>query len=341
MSGNASYHLSNCSILAVTTVEAPEIVTSAELDTALAPAYTETRTVAGQLERLAGVKQRRWFPADEDFTDGAVEAGRRALHTAGISPEQVGLVINASVTRPHLEPGISAKVHAELGLPRNCMDFDVTNACLGVVNGMQIAGTMIDAGQIRYGLIVASESSRQMQEATIKRLNAGGATKSDVKQAFATMTLGSGAVAILIGPTDAHPEGHRLLGGITRAGTEHHRLCVGSMDGMRTEASKLFREGIDLALDAYTESAEDGWDWKDMDWYVAHQTSTAHIATLAQRLGKPLEKFPTTISEYGNIGPAAMPYTLGTFQDQFATGDRLLLMGIGSGLNASFVEVQW
>lgn len=341
MSGNASYRLNNCSILAVSAVEAPEVVTSDQLDELLAPAYAETRTPRGQLERLAGVRERHWFPADADFTDGAVEAGRLALTQGGVAAEQVGIVINASVTRPHLEPGISAKVHAELGLPRNCMDFDVTNACLGVVNSMQIAGTMIDAGQIEYALIVASEGSRQMQESTIDRLNAGGATKAAVKQAFATMTLGSGAVGMVLGPADRHPEGHRVIGGITRAGTEHHKLCVGSMEGMRTEATKLFHEGIDLATAAYEEANADGWDWKGMDWYVTHQTSTAHIAAISARLGEPLTKFPMTIAEYGNIGPAAMPYTLGLNQHRFTSGQRVLLMGIGSGLNASFVEVAW
>lgn len=341
MTQNASYRLKNVSLLSVSTVEAPEVVTSDDLDAMLAPAYAETRTPPGQLARLAGVEERRWYPKDMDFTDGAVEAGRLALEQAGITADQVGLVINASVTRPHLEPGISAKVHAELGMPRNCMDFDVTNACLGVVNGMQIAGTMIEAGQIRYALIVASEGSRQMQESTIERLNAGGATKPDVKQAFATMTLGSGAVGVVVGPSDAHPEAHRLVGGVTRAGTEHHELCIGGMDGMRTEATKLFREGIDLATDAFEEAAHDGWDWKGFDWYVAHQTSTAHISALAQRLGEPIEKFPMTIAQFGNIGPAAMPYTLGVNQHRFSAGDRVLLMGIGSGLNASFVEVEW
>lgn len=340
MSGNASYRLSDCSILAVSAVEAPEIISSDHLDELLAPAYAKTGVAAGQLTRLAGVKTRRWYPKDEDFTDGAVEAGRRALAAAGVAADSVGVVINASVTRPYLEPGISAKVHHELGMPRNCLVFDVTNACLGVVNSMQIAGTMIDSGQIDYALIVASEGSRQMQESSIDRLTSNGATKQDVKEAFATMTLGSGAVGLVLGRASAHPEGHRIHGGITRAGTEHHELCIGGMDGMRTEATKLFVEGITLATDAWNDALAE-WDWADMDWYIAHQTSTAHIASLCKQLGLPPAKFPMTIAEYGNIGPVALPFTLGLHQHRFESGDRLLLMGIGSGLNTSFTEVTW
>lgn len=340
MSGNFSYRLSNCSLLSVSTIEAPEVITSDDLDEMLAPAYAETRTPKGALERLAGVKERRWFPADMDYTDGAVEVGRMALEEAGVTADQVGLVINASVTRPHLEPGISAKVHAELGMPRSAMVFDVTNACLGVVNSMQVAGTMIDAGQIDHALIVVSEGVREMQLNTIERLNAGGATRAELKEAFATMTLGSGAVAVVLGRTDRNPHGHQVIGGITRAATEHHDLCVGGMEGMRTQASALFREGIGLAVDAWEASADE-WGWRDADWFVAHQTSTGHIDALCQRLGLDLDKFPMTVTTYGNIGPAAMPYTLGLNQHRFSRGDRVILMGIGSGLNTSFVEVQW
>lgn len=340
MSENASYRLANVSLLSVSTVDAPEEITSDHLDELLQPVYDSTGMLAGQIERLAGVKSRRWFGKDEDYTDGAVEAGRRALTAAGVEPEKIGVCINASVTRPHLEPGISAKVHAELGLPRSCMAFDVTNACLGVVNSLQLAGTMIDAGQIEYALIVASEGARQMQEASIERLRSGGATKQDVKDAFATMTLGSGAVGLVLGRADAHPDGHRIVGGITRAGTEHHELCIGGMDGMRTNSRRLFVEGLTLATEAWNEAKKE-WDWADMDWYVAHQTSTAHIAGLCDTLGLPMEKFPLTIDTYGNIGPVALPFTLGVSQDKMHKGDRVLLMGIGSGLNTSFTEVEW
>ena len=154
------------------------------------------------------------------------------------------------------------------------------------------------------------------------------------------MTLGSGAVGLVLGRASAHPEGHRIVGGVTRAGTEHHELCIGGMDGMRTEATKLFVEGLSLATDAW-EDARDEWDWTEMDWYIAHQTSTAHIASLCKVLDLPPSKFPMTVAEYGNIGPVALPFTLGLHQHLFNKGDRMLLMGIGSGLNTSYTEVTW
>nr|WP_218881018.1 3-oxoacyl-ACP synthase III [Kineosphaera limosa] len=326
--------------MSVSALEAPQVVSSAELDESLAPAYARHGVKAGQIERLAGVVQRRWYPPEADYTDGAVDVGRAAMADAGVEAGEIGLVINASVTRPYLEPGISARVHHELGLPRRAIAFDLTNACLGVANAMHVAGTMIDAGQIDNALIVASEGSRQMQESSIKYLLSDDSTREDVKEAFATMTLGSGAVGLVLGRSDARPDGHRVIGGVTRAGSEHHTLCVGGMDGMRTDSSRLFREGLTLATEAWKDARGD-FDWDDMDWYVAHQTSTIHIEALCKTLGLPQERFPMTLPTYGNIGPVAMPYTLAFHQDNIERGQRVLLMGIGSGLNTSMTEVAW
>lgn len=225
-------------------------------------------------------------------------------------------------------------------MPRRCIAFDLTNACLGIANAMHVAGVMIDAGQLDHALVVASEGSRQMQESSIEYLLSDDATREDVKEAFATMTLGSGAVGVVLGRSDARPDGHRVIGGVARAGTEHHTLCVGGMDGMRTDSRQLFREGLTLATEAWKDARGD-FDWEDMDWYFAHQTSTIHIEALCKTLGLPQERFPMTLPEYGNIGPVAMPYTLAFHQKKIERGQRVLLMGIGSGLNTSFTEVAW
>ena len=94
------------------------------------------------------------------------------------------------------------------------MNFDLANACLGFVNGMQLAAMMIDAGRIDYALIVDGEGAREIHENTIARLARPDATREDVLSEFATLTLGSGAAAMVLGRADEHPEGHRLVGGV-------------------------------------------------------------------------------------------------------------------------------
>ncbi|MET0693751.1 MAG: 3-oxoacyl-ACP synthase III [Propionibacteriaceae bacterium] len=340
MSGNASYRHQNTTILSVCAVEAPIVVTSTEIDDRLSHTYDRVGMRPGMLVELAGVHERRWWPTDLSFTDAAAMAGAKALAEAGITPSQVGVMINTSVSRAYLEPSSAVAVHHQLGLPTSCLNFDIANACLGFVNGIQLAGSLIDSGQADYALLVDAEGIRGLQEVTMDRLAGPDSTAEDVKEAFATLTLGSGAAAMVLGRADRHPEGHRVIGGVSRAGTEHHELCVGDMSGMRTDSRRLFEAGIALALDTWKDAAEE-FDWSKTDHYVAHQTSVKHIATLAKMLGVDRSRFPLTLPQFGNMGPAAVPFTLATQVDALQAEDNVLLLGIGSGLNTSFAEITW
>src|ERR671921_511570 len=277
MSGNAGFRLHNTAMLSVCAVEAPIVVPSSAFDDRLAATYRRVGRKPGMLADRAGVVERRWWPTDVSFADAAAMAGAKALAEAGIIPAQVGVMINTSVSRAYLEPSTAVAVHHQLGLPTSCLNFDLANACLGFVNGIQLAGTMIDAGQAEYALLVDAEGSRYTQETTLARLAGPDATADDLRSQFATLTLGSGAAAMVLGRSDRHPEGHGVVGGVSRAGTEHHDLCVGDLNLMRTDSKALFQAGLSLALDTWAEAGNAGFDWADVDSFVAHQTSVVHI----------------------------------------------------------------
>ena len=340
MNGNATYRLSNTSILSACAVEAPLVATSASFDEQLAGAYERTGMRPGMLEHLAGVRERRWWPEDVSVADAAAMVGAKALAEAGITPSQVGLLINTSVSRENLEPSVAVGVHHQLGLPTSCLNFDIANACLAFVNGIQVAGMMIDSGQVDYALVVDAEVIQGLHQKTIARLNDPSATAEDIKAQFASLTIGSGAAAMVLGRTDRHPEGHRVLGGVSRAGTEHHELCVGDLVLMNTDSRALFEAGIQLAVDTW-QDAQSEFDWSEVDYFFCHQTSTKHIAAMAQAVGAEPEQFPMTVETYGNLGPAAVPFTLALNVDRLQAGMRVLLLGIGSGLNTSYTEIIW
>lgn len=338
--GNVTYRFADTAVLAVTAVDAPEILTSTDFDDRLAETYKRVGLRPGLLASLAGISERRWWPRDVTFTDAAAQAGAKALAEAGVDPARVGLLIDTSVSRAHLEPSAAVAVHSALGLPTTCMNFDLANACLGFLNGMQLAAMMIDAGRIEYALIVDGEGSRHTQEVTLERLSRPDATRDDVMSQFATLTLGSGAAAMVLGRTDAHPEGHRFVGGVMRAATEHHELCIGDLESMRTDAKGLLDAGIALS-DVVWEDAKAEFDWSDMDRYIAHQVSQVHTGAMCRALGIDSDRTPRTFPTRGNMGPAAVPFTLATQVDSLSAGDRVLLMGVGSGLNACCAEVVW
>jgi acyl-CoA:acyl-CoA alkyltransferase len=341
VSGNAVYRPTNTVVLSVCAIDAPVVVTSDDLDERLADVYRRVGLRPGLLEKLAGIHERRWWSEGVTYADGAATAGAKALADSGVDPARVGLMVNTSVSRAHLEPSTAVGVHHAIGLPSSCQNFDVTNACLGFVNGMQLASAMIDTRQVDYALVVNGEDARTIHERTIARLNRPGSTAREVMSQFASLTLGSGAAAMVLGRADVHPEGHRVVGGVTRAATEHHGLCVGDVDEMHTDSKGLLDAGMALSQSLWADAADE-FDWSGgMDRYVIHQVSQVHTRAMCDRLGIDSARVPLTFPTRGNIGPASVPTTLAVTAESLEPGDRVLLMGIGSGLNAACLELRW
>ena len=341
MTGNTVFRPRDVAVLGVEAVEAPEVIPSTWIDEQLATTYERTGLNPGTLADLAGIEERRWWPEGVPFDEAAAMAGRAVIESTGIDPERIGMLISTSVCKHHLEPSVSCAVHHQLELSPACLNFDVGNACLGFINGMQIAAASIDAGMIDYAIIVDGEGSRHTQLATIERLRGEDTTAADVFAEFASLTLGSGAAAAIMCRASEHPEAHRFVGGIARAGTEHHELCVGDLDRMTTDTHGLLVAGLDLAEAAWKHAGHE-FDWElGLDWYVIHQVSQVHTRMITDRLGVDIDRVPLTFPRYGNVGPAAIPITLVSAADRIQRGDRVLCMGIGSGLNTSIAELVW
>lgn len=342
MPGNTTFHHQNAALLSVAEVEAPIELTSKELDKRLSDALKRLKLPTGLLQRVAGVRARRNWDTEDGAVTGAVEAGRRALDAAGVSREDITVMINTSVTREHLEPSVAAGIHHRLGLPSSAMNFDITNACLGFVNAMTLASSLIDAGQATYVLIVNGEDARKVQDATVERINSleQAATRDDFMSEFASLTLGCGAAAAVIGPADKHPEGHRIIGGVTRAASQHHGLCVGDHRGMYTDSRGLLDGGLELVMNAW-EDAKEHFDWQQMDSYVTHQVSQLHTSSIVKAAKLDKKRVPVSYPELGNVGPASLPITLSREAPSLHRGARILCMGVGSGLNTAMLELEW
>jgi 3-oxoacyl-[acyl-carrier-protein] synthase-3 len=197
---------------------------------------------------------------------------------------------------------------------------------------------MIDAGQINYALIVDGEGSRELQESTLARLSGPDATMADLFSEFASLTLGSGGAAAVIGRHSDNPGSHRVVGGVSRADTTHHNLCVGNLDRMYTDTKSLLNAGLQVSKLGWGDAPT---SWLEADRYIVHQISQVHTAMLCETLGIDADKVPLTFPLRGNVGPASIPITLSLESDSLKPGDQVLLLGIGSGLNASAMELIW
>jgi len=338
-------HFRNVAIESVAYEHAPVRVSSDDLERQLNGAMTRLRLPPKPIELLTGITERGYWPPGTTVSEVAARAGRRALAVAGVDPLEVGLLLNTSVCKDFLEPSMAALVHGSLGLGPKCRNFDISNACLGFMNGIEVAGQLIDAGVIDTALVVDGESSRDIVKATIRRLHAPDSTSQDFWDNFATLTLGSTAVAMVLTRADRARGSHRVLGSVSLADTENNRLCIGNAERMITDSTRLLKAGVQLARRTWTLASEQLTDWSDagIDQYVCHQVGRSHLAALAQTLEINPQKIFATYPRHGNVGPAAVPLTLALAVEAGAVkaGQHVALMGIGSGLNVAMMSVRW
>lgn len=324
-----------------------EVVTSDELETQLAPAYERLKLPPGRLELLTGIRQRRFFPRGVAPSAWSILSAGRAIEASGVHPRYIGALIHGSVCRDFLEPATACGVHHALDLPAECLAYDVSNACLGILTGMLQAANMIELGQIRAALIVGTECGRTLVDNTVRRLNTDGAVnRKSVKHFVASLTIGSASVAVLLCDRELSRTQNRLTAAAALANTAEHKLCQseGHDEFMRTDSEALMRAGVETGsrtFERFLQLAE--WTRDDVDKTVCHQVGVAHRKLLFESLGLLEERDFATFPWLGNTGAAALPTTvaLAAQTGWLRTNDRTAMLGIGSGLNCQMLAVEW
>ena len=325
-------------------IDAPRRLSSDEINARLRPTLDRLGIRVDVLGDIAGVHARRLWDGDVQASDAATLAGVKALADAGIDPSRVGLLVNTSVSRDFLEPSTASIVSGNLGLPDTCQNFDVANACLAFLNGMDIASRMIERGEIDYALVVDGETANLAYDKTLERMLAPDVTEEQFRNEMATLTLGCGAAGMVLARAELAPGAPRYRGGVTRAATEWNGLCRGNLDRMVTDTRMLLIEGMKLAQKTFVAAKVAlGWAVEELDEFVIHQVSKAHTAAFTKAMGIDPKKVMTIFGEHGNIGPASVPIVLSKLREmgRLKKGDRVALLGIGSGLNCSMAEVVW
>lgn len=334
----------NVVVQSLTAIDPPIRVTSIEIEKQLKATFDRLGIRDNLLEEVSGISARRFWEKGTLPSDAATLAAEKALDDTGIDRGKIGVIINTSVCRDYLEPSTACIVHGNLKLADHCLNFDVGNACLAFLNGMDIAARMIERTEIDYALIVDGESSRPITEATIKRLLSPDVTADQFRAEFASLTLGSGAAAMILARRELAPKGHPYLGSVSRSATRFNKLCQGQMDRMVTDTRILLSEGLKLASTTFQAAKiAFGWVASELDQFIIHQVSKVHTDSLVKLLGLDPKKVHAIYPEMGNIGPASVPIVLAKAVElgRIKRGDRVALLGIGSGLNCSMAEIIW
>jgi 3-oxoacyl-[acyl-carrier-protein] synthase-3 len=218
---------------------------------------------------------------------------------------------------------------------------------------MVVLANMIELGQSRCGMVVAGENSRPLLETAIQRLNGMmELTRRELKPWFASLTIGSAAVAVVLAHVDYASCDYRLLGGANLCNTAYNHLCQGDGDTgmgagstpvMQTDAEELLKQGVGVARETWGEAkSELGWDNDTPDVVCTHQVGKRHSDRLYEALGLDPQRNYGTVSHLGNCGSASLPATaaMAVEEGRIPRGGSMALLGIGSGINCTMLGVR-
>jgi 3-oxoacyl-[acyl-carrier-protein] synthase-3 len=236
------------------------ILTSEAVEDMLRPAYDKLNLSKGRLEMFTGIKERRYWPLDKTPSQASAEAAEKLISKLDIDKSEIDIVIHCSVCRDFLEPATASVVHNLLGLKPQALNFDISNACLGVITGMKVIADMIEAGTIKRGLLVSGEIGFPLLKQTIDHLNEQEhLRRQDFKPHFASLTIGSCAAAVVLSHEDyAKEDSHKLLAINSYSNTAQNNLCQGGHNNssssgplMQTDSEALLTAGVDTASKAW------------------------------------------------------------------------------------------
>ncbi|MGQ9729960.1 MAG: beta-ketoacyl-ACP synthase III [Candidatus Zipacnadales bacterium] len=312
------------------------ILTNAELE-----ARAELNTSDEWIVRRTGIRERHLAAEDQATSDLCNRAAQACLADAGVSPEQIDLIIVATVTPDMMFPATACLVQRDLGAT-NAAAFDLVLGCTGFVAGLATGAQFIATRACKHVLVIGAD--------TLSRI-------TDWQDRSTCVLFGDGAGAVLLGPGEPGTgllsfsmvnNGHASDLLTLPAGGSREPVSVETIQARRhfihMEGKELFRlavEGIPIVAEAALRKA--GLRPADIDHLVMHQANVRIIEAAAKRLRLSEEKVVVTIDRHGNTSAASMPLALDVLraQGRLSAGDLVLLVGFGAGFALAAAVVRW
>mgnify|MGYP006411591959 FL=1 len=298
------------------------------------------------IKTRSGIEERHWVQGDEAASDLAFPAAKKAIENAGINPEEIDLVVVATISSDYFFPGVSSQLQEMLGL-RNVGCFDLRAACSGFVYALSTADQFIQSGMYKTALVIGAEA----QSKFINKTTEG----RDISVLF-----GDGAGAVILQPsqdeagilsTHLHSEGKDMknlwmegpgssgLNQINKLTIEQAQRYEPFMNGREVfkNAVVRFPEVIQEALDKNNLSMD------DVALIIPHQANLRIIQSVAKRMGVNMDKFYANIQRYGNTTAASIPIALceAVEEGKIKAGDTIILAAFGAGYTWASAAIRW
>lgn len=272
-----------------------------------------------------GIRERRIAGDDAATSDLAVEAAKKALEASGLKPNDIPLIIVATITGDYQFPAAACIVQHKLGID-NAAAFDINAACSGFIYGIETARQFILAGTYDKALVIGADKMSTVIDWTDRNI---------------CVLLGDGAGACVLGKTekgilDTYMEVDGAFANLLILPEKSHF--------MKMEGREVFKKAVLVMCKACLEILERcKLTLSDIDWIIPHQANIRIIEAISDRLGFPMDKIYTNVSRYGNMSAASIPVALDeAIRDgSVKKGQRILLVSIGAGLTwgSSVIEI--
>ncbi|MDP6685600.1 MAG: beta-ketoacyl-ACP synthase III, partial [Candidatus Omnitrophota bacterium] len=287
-----------------------------------------------------GIKERRIASKDQAASDLGVNAAKVAIEDAGLKPEDIDLIITATVTPDTLCPSTACIIQEKIGA-KNAAAFDINAACTGFVFGVIIAQQFVNSGLYANVLVIGTEKLSSIVDwkdrSTCVLFGDGSGAcvigKSEERRIVSTFMGADGSGADLL---------HMPAGGSRLPATEE--TVKNGLHFLKMTGNEVFKMAVRIMVDAANKAVQKiGLECDDIDLLIPHQANIRILNAVAGRLNLPKEKIFMNIEKYGNMSAASTAVALveASQENRIKKGDDVILVAFGGGLTYGAVVLKW
>ncbi len=290
------------------------------------------------ITQRTGIRERRIADADETTASLGEAAARAALDKAGLTPDDIDLIILATSTPNNTFPATAVEIQERLGM-RHGFAFDMQAVCSGFVYAVTTTDLYLRGGQVKRALVIGSETFSRILDWTDRGTcvlfgDGAGAVVLEASEGQGTIA-DRGILATSLRSDGAHKEKLYVDGGPSTTGTVGH---------LRMEGREVFKHAVAMITDVIEDVFQQaGITAEELDWFVPHQANRRIIDASAKKLGIAEEKVVVTVDRHGNTSAASVPLALtaAVADGRIKRGDLVLLEAMGGGFTWGAVLLRW
>jgi 3-oxoacyl-[acyl-carrier-protein] synthase-3 len=290
------------------------------------------------ITQRTGIRERRIADADETTASLAEAAARAALDKAGLTPDDIDLIVLATSTPNNTFPATAVEIQERLGM-RHGFAFDMQAVCSGFVYAVTTTDLYLRGGQVKRALVIGSETFSRILDWTDRGTcvlfgDGAGAVVLEASEGQGTIA-DRGILATSLRSDGAHKEKLYVDGGPSTTGTVGH---------LRMEGREVFKHAVAMITDVIEDVFQQaGITAEELDWFVPHQANRRIIDASAKKLGIAEEKVVVTVDRHGNTSAASVPLALtaAVADGRIKRGDLVLLEAMGGGFTWGAVLLRW